>query len=279
MLENKFHGVGVAVCDEKYHAVVIPPRGAPRERSGVILPDNSVIGTIENEILPWVGFSTRVIGISHHNGYTIDRVTVPKGMNLQAVSPTAATLAGYQLVGDKSQVLIQRGVNDGGLPQALLKIGPKWTSWAVDGDLRTHRFVEADVIAGFSPRTSEFANFVGSPANNSSIELLGNLGWLNAAQFIEATNAEVGLTPDVRTSMMMEAAVNHPSDRHLRRVLVSRLCTLAKSGDPFAVEVGRLMAQLIGRTIGYVAEDYLEVFKLFLAVTTIAGTAIVEPYR
>jgi D-amino peptidase len=33
------------------------------------------------------------------------------------------------------------------------------------------------------------------------------------------------------------------------------------------------------RTIGYVAEDYLEVFKLFLAVTTIAGSAIVEPHR
>jgi D-amino peptidase len=33
------------------------------------------------------------------------------------------------------------------------------------------------------------------------------------------------------------------------------------------------------RTIGYASDDYLEVFKLFLAVTTIAGTAIVEPYR
>jgi D-amino peptidase len=33
------------------------------------------------------------------------------------------------------------------------------------------------------------------------------------------------------------------------------------------------------RTVGYASEDYLEVFKLFLAVTTIAGTAIVEPYR
>ena len=33
------------------------------------------------------------------------------------------------------------------------------------------------------------------------------------------------------------------------------------------------------RTIGYAGDDYLEVFKLFLAVTTIAGTAIVEPYR
>jgi D-amino peptidase len=33
------------------------------------------------------------------------------------------------------------------------------------------------------------------------------------------------------------------------------------------------------RTIGYPSDDYLEVFKLFLAVTTIAGTAIVEPYR
>jgi len=33
------------------------------------------------------------------------------------------------------------------------------------------------------------------------------------------------------------------------------------------------------RTIGYASDDYLEVFKLFLAVTTIAGTAIVEPFR
>jgi D-amino peptidase len=32
------------------------------------------------------------------------------------------------------------------------------------------------------------------------------------------------------------------------------------------------------RTIGYASDDYLEVFKLFLAVTTIAGTAVVEPY-
>jgi D-amino peptidase len=33
------------------------------------------------------------------------------------------------------------------------------------------------------------------------------------------------------------------------------------------------------RTIGYLSDDYLEVFKLFLAVTTIAGSAIVEPWR
>ena len=33
------------------------------------------------------------------------------------------------------------------------------------------------------------------------------------------------------------------------------------------------------RTIGYASDDYLEVFKLFLAVTTIAGTAIVGPSR
>jgi len=33
------------------------------------------------------------------------------------------------------------------------------------------------------------------------------------------------------------------------------------------------------RTVGYAGDDYLEVFKLFLALTTIAGTAIVEPYR
>jgi D-amino peptidase len=33
------------------------------------------------------------------------------------------------------------------------------------------------------------------------------------------------------------------------------------------------------RTIGYFSDDYLELFKLFLAVTTIAGSAIVEPYR
>src|ERR1700682_6010042 len=33
------------------------------------------------------------------------------------------------------------------------------------------------------------------------------------------------------------------------------------------------------RTIGYASDDYLGVFKLFLAMTTIAGTAIVEPYR
>ena len=33
------------------------------------------------------------------------------------------------------------------------------------------------------------------------------------------------------------------------------------------------------RTVGYASDDYLEVFKLFLAVTTIAGTAVVEPYR
>ena len=33
------------------------------------------------------------------------------------------------------------------------------------------------------------------------------------------------------------------------------------------------------RTVGYAADDYLEVFKLFLAITTIAGSAIVEPFR
>ena len=33
------------------------------------------------------------------------------------------------------------------------------------------------------------------------------------------------------------------------------------------------------RTVGYAGDDYLAVFKLFLAVTTIAGTAIVEPFR
>ena len=33
------------------------------------------------------------------------------------------------------------------------------------------------------------------------------------------------------------------------------------------------------RTVGYAADDYLEVFKLFLAITTIAGSAIVEPIR
>jgi D-amino peptidase len=33
------------------------------------------------------------------------------------------------------------------------------------------------------------------------------------------------------------------------------------------------------RTIGYASDDYLEIYKLFVAVTTIAGTAIVEPYR
>jgi D-amino peptidase len=33
------------------------------------------------------------------------------------------------------------------------------------------------------------------------------------------------------------------------------------------------------RTVGYASEDYLEVFKLFLAVTAIASTAVVEPYR
>jgi D-amino peptidase len=33
------------------------------------------------------------------------------------------------------------------------------------------------------------------------------------------------------------------------------------------------------RTVGYASDDYLEAFKLFLAVTTIAGSAIVEPFR
>jgi D-amino peptidase len=33
------------------------------------------------------------------------------------------------------------------------------------------------------------------------------------------------------------------------------------------------------RTVGYTSDDYLEVFKLFLAVTAIAGTALVEPHR
>ena len=33
------------------------------------------------------------------------------------------------------------------------------------------------------------------------------------------------------------------------------------------------------RTVGYAGDDYLEVFKLFLAMTALAGTAIVEPHR
>jgi D-amino peptidase len=33
------------------------------------------------------------------------------------------------------------------------------------------------------------------------------------------------------------------------------------------------------RTVGYASDDYLEVFKLFLAVTAMAGSAIVEPFR
>ncbi|TMC09820.1 MAG: peptidase M55 [Chloroflexi bacterium] len=33
------------------------------------------------------------------------------------------------------------------------------------------------------------------------------------------------------------------------------------------------------RTVGYASDDYLEVFKLFLALTTIAGTAVVGPSR
>jgi hypothetical protein len=249
MKDNALHGVGIAVCDKAATVVVIPPHGAPRERSVVILPGETFVSTLEKVILPWVGFSTRAIGISYHNPDLIDEVTVPVGMELVAVSPTAATLAGYRLVGDKSRVLIQQGEVNDGSPEAFLKIGPNWTSWAVDGDLTTHRFVDASVIAGFSPRTREFANFVGAPANDSSIQLLGNWGWVNAARFIMATCA--GLTPDPVTLTILNAV----NDRKSRRTLVSRLCTLARNGDPFAVEVGRLMAQLIGRTIGYVADQ------------------------
>ncbi|GAC1652865.1 MAG: M55 family metallopeptidase [Candidatus Dormibacteraceae bacterium] len=37
--------------------------------------------------------------------------------------------------------------------------------------------------------------------------------------------------------------------------------------------------RLGARTVAYAADDYLDVFKLFLALTVLAGAAIVEPYR
>lgn len=279
-------GFGLAVCDASYHGVivdqprVIKPATPGGETKHVPSPPRDIFGrrhsheTAADLIRRVLGRAQRlpeVVGISYHDADQVDAV---EGLDTKLVhiSPTVATLAGLKLWHDPNQMIIQPGRDRAlGGPTALIKIGPRRLTWAVDGDPTAppHQ-IPASIVAGLNERAAAVFDFIGLPNNTDPVELLGNRGWRNTAAYFAEENTASMPRPNELTARLLR---DLPQDRPGARTFTSHLGMGAMGSDPFALQVARHMTELIGLVVGYVAQydNFGRIYVQCNSVTAITG--------
>lgn len=279
-------GLGLAMCDDLYYVTIIdPPRrgkplteGAtpkvlpspPRESSGKRHPNESATNLV-NRILGRAQRLPKSVGVSYHDADILDGV---EGIDTELVHifPTVATLAGLGVWHDRRQTLIQPGSSHTtGRPSAIIKIGPRKLTWAVEGDpTAPPNYISSDIVGGLSERTAALYDFIGAPDNTDPIELLGNRGWRNAATYLAQTNPSLMTRPNRLTAELLR---DLPPTRPGARTFTSHLASAAMTGDPFAQQVASQMTELLGLIIGYVSQQ-ASIGRLYVqynAVTAVDG--------
>ncbi|GAC1369295.1 MAG: hypothetical protein NVSMB39_0990 [Candidatus Saccharimonadales bacterium] len=237
--------VGAAICDNECTLMIQSARGRARRNTAFINPNRSLDVEIIRIITGQLNFTPPVVAVSHHDPSV--RPINSNGLHVVTVSPTAATLEGIFISPNPSRTVLRPGNATNGTA-GLVKIGPHHVTWAKAGD-RQGRPIDPDVITEFSQLSVEFTQFVGRKAKNP-VELLGNLGWVNAARFF--AEVEPNIAPDPRTLRFLEI---RSDDREHRRATRSHLGWMANHGDPFGTLVASFMIGQIGRTVGYVAKQ------------------------
>jgi hypothetical protein len=281
-------GIGISFCDGLWHAAVASVSNVRlledgkkpvyhRDFSGSVWPNESVGHTVGRILNQYVGRTPEYVGVStHHDSLDSESWREFAGTHIETVDPTAATLAGLEHVKrNPNRLRLRPGA--GGGPQGLLKVGPHSVTWIVDGE-KSGQVLTAATIKGFSPAAQDFAASINAARQNDPVQLLGNLGWVNAARYL-AQNGTA--RPDKVTRDLMNLAST--GDQKARRDLVARLCWLAPqfieehslpaadNGEAFADAVANFMFELLGRSIGYIVSQK-RLGTLFVQYNSISGS-------
>lgn len=293
MSTNPLHpGIGFSFHDDNIHAAVvamstgrIPRPGEPqpvvsRDFSGKMLPNETVGHAVGRILKNYVGHTPEYVGVSTHHE-NIDRSSWRQfaGTPVEAVDPTAATLMGLEHVKrNPDRMLIQKGSTPGGA-KALLKIGPDSVTWIVDGESEG-QVLSTDTIRRFTPAADDFAAGMNASRHTNPVQLLGNLGWVNAARHLNLAGPEHA---GGKTKNLMDEALK--GDRKSRRALVAHFGWLAPrvefmhpekdAGELFAAKVASFMIENIGRSIGRVyaeASQLQQVGTLFVQCNAISSS-------